>query len=214
MADIIITNGIVITIDRGSPRHRDGAVAIEKDRIVAVGHDRRNHWPPIRPTTIIDAKDKIVMPGLIDGHAHAGHGLIKTMGGGNSEHWYDACHAAYTVGLDAGILARGSPSCGARAAALRRYHRACRCWAAATRILRTDEPVYGDAHCEGVRDVGTRSVVAIGPTRPPHPRTYARSRTVRRARISRRLSNSSSRPASNLDRHLARHSWRPRSTSR
>ena len=41
-------------------------------------------------------------------------------------------------------------------------------------ILRTDEPVYGDAHCEGVREVGTRSVVAVGPTRPPHPRTYAR----------------------------------------
>jgi hypothetical protein len=31
-----------------------------------------------------------------------------------------------------------------------------------------------DAHCEGVVEVGTRSVVAIGPTRPPHPRTYAR----------------------------------------
>ena len=41
-------------------------------------------------------------------------------------------------------------------------------------ILRTDDPAYCNAHCEGVREVGTRSLVAIGPTRPPHPRTYAR----------------------------------------
>ena len=41
-------------------------------------------------------------------------------------------------------------------------------------IMRTDEPAYGDAHCEGVVEVGTRSYVAVGTTRPPHPLTYAR----------------------------------------
>ncbi len=40
--------------------------------------------------------------------------------------------------------------------------------------MRTDEPAYGDAHCEGVVEVGTRSYVAVGTTRPPHPLTYAR----------------------------------------
>ena len=41
-------------------------------------------------------------------------------------------------------------------------------------IMRTDEPAYGDAHMEGVLGIGTRSVVAVGTTRPPHPLTYAR----------------------------------------
>jgi cytosine/adenosine deaminase-related metal-dependent hydrolase len=41
-------------------------------------------------------------------------------------------------------------------------------------VMRTDEPAYGDAHCAGAAAVGGRSVVAIGPTRPPFPRTYAR----------------------------------------
>ena len=41
MADIIITNGIVVTMDPQRRVIEDGAVAIEKDRIVAVGHDRR-----------------------------------------------------------------------------------------------------------------------------------------------------------------------------
>ena len=40
-------------------------------------------------------------------------------------------------------------------------------------IMRTDAPAYADAHCEAVVAVGTRSVVAVGPTRPPHPRRYA-----------------------------------------
>ena len=35
----------------------------------------------------------------------------------------------------------------------------------------------------GVRDVGTRSVVAIGPTRPPHPATYVRLEGGRRKRL-------------------------------
>jgi len=38
------------------------------------------------------------MPGLIDGHAHAGHGLVKTLGGGRGDLWYRACERIYTVG--------------------------------------------------------------------------------------------------------------------
>ena len=46
MADIIITNGIVVTMDEDRRVIENGAVAIEKDRIVAVGHDRRDHGRP------------------------------------------------------------------------------------------------------------------------------------------------------------------------
>jgi 5-methylthioadenosine/S-adenosylhomocysteine deaminase len=40
-------------------------------------------------------------------------------------------------------------------------------------IMRSDDPDHAAAHCTGVTEVGTRSVVAIGPTRAPHPRRYA-----------------------------------------
>ena len=113
------------------------------------------------------------MPGLIDGHAHAGHGLIKTMGGGRSDLWYEACEQAYTVGSTPDFW-----HAEAQLAALERLRfgvtTGVSLLGGGDSIMRTDEPVYGDAHCEGVRGVGTRSVVAIGPTRPPHPRTYAR----------------------------------------
>lgn len=172
MADIIITHGIVVTIDPQRRVIEDGAIAIEKDRIVGVGSTSEvtaAHQAPI----IIDATHKIVMPGLIDGHAHAGHGLIKTMGGGNSADWYKACGEVYTVSSTPEFWRAE-----ARLAALERLRfgvtTGVSLLGGGDTILRTDEPVYGDAHCEGVREVGTRSVVAVGPTRPPHPRTYAR----------------------------------------
>ncbi|MFO1151217.1 MAG: amidohydrolase family protein [Alsobacter sp.] len=171
MADILITNGTVITVD---PQHRiiaDGAIAIEKDRIVDIGSTAdilARHSAP----EVIDAKHMAVLPGLIDGHAHAGHGLIKTMGGGRSDLWYEACGQAYTVGSTPNFW-----HAEAQLAALERLRfgvtTGVSLLGGGDSIMRTDDPAHGDAHCEGVVEVGTRSVVAIGPTRPPHPRTYA-----------------------------------------
>ncbi|MBM6583484.1 amidohydrolase family protein [Microvirga sp. BT689] len=172
MADIIIIHGIVVTINPQRRVIADGAVAIERDRIVAVGSTSEvtaAHQAPV----VIDATNKIVMPGLIDGHAHAGHGLIKTMGGGDSRQWYEACERAYTVASTPEFWRAE-----ARLAALERLRfgvtTGVSLLGGGDNIMRADEPIYGDAHCEGVREVGTRSVVAVGPTLPPHPRTYAR----------------------------------------
>jgi cytosine/adenosine deaminase-related metal-dependent hydrolase len=172
MADLLITHGIVVTMDPQRHVIEDGAVAIEKDRIVAVGTTAEITAMHSAPT-VIDATHKMVIPGLIDGHAHAGHGLIKTMGGGNDEQWYAACHQAYTVASTPEFWRAE-----ARLAALERLRfgvtTGVSLLGGGDTVLRTDDPIYGDAHCEGVREVGTRSVVAVGPTRPPHPRTYAR----------------------------------------
>ncbi len=172
MADILIVNGIVVTLDGERRVIEDGAVAITGDKITAVGATAdviASHAAP----TVIDAKGKVVMPGLVDGHAHAGHGLIKTMGGGRSDIWYKACEIAYTVASTPEFWRAE-----ARLAALERLRfgvtTGVSLLGGGDTILRTDEPVYGDAHAEGVREVGTRSVIAIGTTRPPFPRTYAR----------------------------------------
>jgi len=31
------------------------------------------------------------IPGLIDSHSHAGHGLMRSLGAGDGNAWYDAC---------------------------------------------------------------------------------------------------------------------------
>lgn len=172
MADILIVNGIVVTMDGERRVIEDGAVAISGDRIVDVGATA-DVTARHQAGTVIDAHGKIVMPGLVDGHAHAGHGLIKTMGGGRSDVWYKACEIAYTVASPPEFWRAE-----ARLAALERLRfgvtTGVSLLGGGDTILRTDEPVYGDAHAEGVREVGTRSVIAIGTTRPPFPRTYAR----------------------------------------
>jgi 5-methylthioadenosine/S-adenosylhomocysteine deaminase len=170
--DLLIANGTVIAVDPARRVIENGAVAIAGDRIVAVGpletisgrHDAKR---------TIDARGKAVLPGLIDAHAHAGHGLIKTMGGGRSDVWHDACELAYTVGSTEDFWYAES-----RLAALERLRfgvtTGVSLLGGGDTILRTDDPVYGAAHCAGVISVGTRSIVAVGATRPPFPRTYAR----------------------------------------
>jgi cytosine/adenosine deaminase-related metal-dependent hydrolase len=40
-------------------------------------------------------------------------------------------------------------------------------------VMRTDDPRYGDAYLQAIQDVGVRWFLAVGPRRPPFPRTYS-----------------------------------------
>lgn len=172
MADILIKNGVVIAIDPQRRIIHDGAVAITGDRIVAVGPTAEVEVA--HPAAeVIDARGMAILPGFVDAHAHAGHGLIKTLGGGKSDPWYQACRGAYTVGSTPDFWYAE-----AQLAALERLRfgvtTGVSLLGGGDSVMRTDEPQYGDAHMEGVLGIGTRSVVAVGTTRPPHPLTYAR----------------------------------------
>ncbi len=76
--DILIEHGTVLTLNKDRHIITDGAVAIRKDRIVSVGKtsDLREKF---KANKTIDASMRLVMPGLVDGHAHLGEiarGLI------------------------------------------------------------------------------------------------------------------------------------------
>ena len=62
MVDLVIKNGVVVS----SHGRCQGGVAIDGERIVAVGTDAS--LPPARRT--IDARGRFVLPGLIDAHVH------------------------------------------------------------------------------------------------------------------------------------------------
>lgn len=172
MADLIVANGIVITVD---PRRRileDGAVVISKDRITDVG-STRDILARHQAARIIDAKGKAVIPGLIDVHAHAGHGLTKTIGTADGDKWGDACDVAYRLASTPAFWRAE-----AQLAALERLRFGVTTGMSLfgggrDMLMRTDDPEFGDAHCEGVAEIGTRSIVGLGPTLPPHPLDYA-----------------------------------------
>ena len=68
--DNIISGGTILTLDENDRRIDDGAVAISGDTIVAVGKSEEilNQFVG---KTLIEAKNSIIMPGLVNCHTHA-----------------------------------------------------------------------------------------------------------------------------------------------
>ena len=88
-SSILIKNGMVITVDKDRRVLMDGAVVVENDRIIDVGESNEIS-KSYDADIIINASKMAVLPGLFDGHAHAGHSLLRTLGMHN-ETWYKAC---------------------------------------------------------------------------------------------------------------------------
>jgi cytosine/adenosine deaminase-related metal-dependent hydrolase len=166
--DLLITNATILTMDPARRVIECGAVAAKGGRIAAIGPATDL---PRTAAQVIDAGGNVLMPGLIDVHAHAGHGLIKSMGMANGNRWEDICDEVYTVASPPAFWRAE-----ARLAALERLRFGVTCGVSllggGDTVMRTDRPDHGTAHCEGVASIGTRSVVAVGPTRAPHPRIY------------------------------------------
>ena len=68
--DLIVRNGTVVTMDRDRRVVADGAVAVDRGAIVAVGPaaDVAKSWSARRT---LDARGGIVIPGLVNAHSHA-----------------------------------------------------------------------------------------------------------------------------------------------
>lgn len=172
MTDILIRGGTVVAMDEARRVIEDGAVAITGDRIVAVGPRAEVEAAHAGAATVIEAKGRAILPGLIDGHAHAGHALVKTMGGGDSAAWSEACRIIYTTASPPSFWRAE-----ARLAALERLKNGVTTGVSllggGDSVMRVDDPAHGEAHAAGVGEIGIRAIVAVGPTRPPHPRAYA-----------------------------------------
>lgn len=67
-ADMVLTNGNIITMDPKKPKVQ--AVAILKDKIIAVGTSKQIRKLVGETTRVIDLKGKTVVPGFTDTHVH------------------------------------------------------------------------------------------------------------------------------------------------
>jgi 5-methylthioadenosine/S-adenosylhomocysteine deaminase len=67
--DILVQNGLVVTIDPEEPVIEDGTVAIDQGRIVAVG-PAAEVARQYQGKKVLDAHRKAVMPGFVDTHHH------------------------------------------------------------------------------------------------------------------------------------------------
>ncbi|HXG88265.1 MAG TPA: amidohydrolase [Vicinamibacterales bacterium] len=77
--DLIIANGIVVTVDAEQRVWSPGSVAIDGNRIVGIGSADRVAGE-FRGRDTIDATGRVVMPGLINTHTHAPMVLYRGLG--------------------------------------------------------------------------------------------------------------------------------------
>jgi len=158
-ADLLINHGLVVTVDGGNRVWRDGAVAVRGDRIVAVGPSA-DVAAQVDARQTIDARRKLVMPGLVDTYHHAGHGMIKGihragLGWPASEVYFHGTTPDwwYAEGLLTAVervkfgVTTGVSILGATPA-------------------RCDDSVFAERHAEAVETVGLRDFVGVGPPDP------------------------------------------------
>ena len=74
--DLVISGGIIVTMDARASVIDDGAVAIRRGRIVAIGRRSEIASRYVAPRTI-DARGRAVIPGLINTHTHVPMTLFR-----------------------------------------------------------------------------------------------------------------------------------------
>src|ERR1051326_336636 len=68
-ADLIVSGGTIVTMDNQRRVIEDGAIAVSGGRIVAVG-SRAEIEKNYSARETVDARGRVVIPGLINGHTH------------------------------------------------------------------------------------------------------------------------------------------------
>jgi cytosine/adenosine deaminase-related metal-dependent hydrolase len=169
MIDLLLTGGTVVTIDADRRLILNGAVAIDKGRIVAVG-PADELGQQYQAAKTIDCKGKAVLPGLIDAHGHGGHSLIKTIGADTPTFWMRIVTPTYFHFTTPEYwYADGLVS------ALERLRFGVTCGVSVMGSMpRADDPRIGNNHAKAYAEVGVREVVCVGPSAPPwpHPVSY------------------------------------------
>jgi cytosine/adenosine deaminase-related metal-dependent hydrolase len=168
-ADILITEGTVITMDTDRRVIDDGAIAIVGDRIIAVGTtaELRERF---RSRQVIDARRKVVMPGLIDGHGHAGHELLKSLAA-DSDDWDSIVERIYAHGTT-----RDFWKADAMLAGLERLKfgvtTSVNFFGGGDNVYRVDDPMYANAYLDAIKEIGLRWFLGVGPRRGPYPSSF------------------------------------------
>lgn len=77
-ADLIVTNGYVVTMNDRREIIEEGAVVIRDARIVAVGPAALASM--YRATRVIDARGALILPGMVNTHTHASMTVFRGLG--------------------------------------------------------------------------------------------------------------------------------------
>lgn len=166
----IFSHGLVITVDPERRIIEDGAVVVEGTRIIEIDKTEPILAKYGADAEIIDCQRKMILPGLVDVHGHAGHSMFIMLGYVTQTNWMPLLtHLYHHNTTDDFWYHEG------RLAALTRMKYGTTCGLSVmTNCQRSDDPILGINHSNGYAEVGIREIVATGPSNPPFPRNITR----------------------------------------
>ena len=74
--DLIIAGDHIVTMDVDKTVYKDAAIAVDKGLIIAIG-PASEIFSDYQPTDVLQGKNRVVMPGLVNGHSHAAMTLLR-----------------------------------------------------------------------------------------------------------------------------------------
>ncbi len=157
--DLLVLGSFVLTMDAHDRVFEDGGVAVRAGEIVAVG-PRVELEGRYRPAETLCGGRRVLMPGLVDTYAHAGHGMIRGLfhpdhgwpagelywHATSERWWYAEALLAATERLRCGVTT-GVSVVGATPA-------------------RCDSPVFAEQGARAYAETGVRVVLGVGPPDP------------------------------------------------
>jgi len=170
MSRTLMVNGTIITMDRERRMLENGAVLIDGDRIIEIGNSNDLVLKHHDVDKIIDCSNKLVLPGFIDAHAHAGHSLFKALAYDSVSYWMKIMTEVYHNNTTDEFW-----YVEARLAALERLKFGVTCGLSVlSNSQRSDNPTISINNAKGYSEVGVRQIIAVGPSNPPYPRKFTR----------------------------------------
>lgn len=163
----VLVGGAVVTMDADRRVLDPGAVVTTGDRIETVG-DRDHVLREFPNAERIDLEHTVLLPGLVDTHGHAGHGLLKNLNEGEPFEWLETASDIYFHNSGEEFWrAEGY------LAALEHLEFGVTTSLSFTGSQpRVDDAKFAAAAAEGYADLGLRHIVNVGPPGSPYPREY------------------------------------------
>lgn len=172
----LFTHATIVTMDPARRILEDAALRVEGERITGIGPDLR----PLPGERVIDCRGKLLIPGLIDAHGHAGHCLIRGIGADSSPlwmkivtptYWHQTTHDFWAAeGMVSGLeRLRAGVTTGV---------------SIISSMPRSDDPALAVAHARAYASLGLRNIICTGPAGLPWPREATRWDTGRPVRHS------------------------------
>lgn len=164
----LFTNACIITMDPARRILEGAALRVTGERITAIGHD----LSPEPGEQVLDCAGKLLIPGLIDAHGHAGHSLIRGLGADTGPlwmkivtplYWHWTTHEFWRAeGLVSGLeRLRAGVTTGV---------------SVVTSMPRSDDPEIAISHARAYAETGLREIVCTGPGGLPWPQAATRWR--------------------------------------